>query len=90
MANTVESGWEHVDKEASDELRYRQGHGLVSLASLGAVVLPLEGDLLVVEGDETAVGDGDAVGVAGEIGEHGLGSGEGTLGVDHPVDLAQR
>ena len=46
---------------------------------LGAVVLPLEGDLLAVEGEEAAVGDGDAVGVAGEIGEHGLGPSEGAL-----------
>ena len=29
------------------------------------------------------------VGVAAEIGEHGLGSGEGALGVDDPFDLAQ-
>ncbi len=29
------------------------------------------------------------MGVAGEIGEHGLGPGEGRLGVDHPVELAQ-
>ena len=30
-----------------------------------------------------------AVGVAGEIGEHGLGSGERSLGIDDPLDLAQ-
>ena len=60
------------------------------VAALGAVVLPPEGDAVVVEGDEAAVGDGDAVGVAGEIGEHRLGPGEGPLGVDDPLDLAQR
>ncbi len=37
-----------MDEEAADELRYRQGHGLVQIAIFGAVVLPLEGDLLVV------------------------------------------
>ena len=57
---------------------------------LGAIVLPAEGDALVVEGDEPAVRDGDAVGVAGEVGEHRLGSGERALGVDHPFAAAQR
>jgi hypothetical protein len=65
VADAVEALGQDVHEEASDELRYRQGHGLVSLAALGAVVLPLEGDLVVVEGDEAAVGDGDAVGISG-------------------------
>ena len=55
-----------------------------------AVVLPEEADGVVGHGDEPAVGDGDAVGVAAEIGEHLLGAAEGRLGVDHPVDPAQR
>jgi hypothetical protein len=38
--------------------------------------------MLVVAGLDGAVGDGDAVGVAGEIGEDSLRSGEGPLGVD--------
>ena len=40
--------------------------------------------------DEPAVGDGDAVGVARQIGQHRLGSAEGSLGVDDPLGLAQR
>ncbi len=48
-----------------------QGHGLVSLAAFGAIVLPLEGHAPVVEGDEAAVRDRDAVAIAREIGEHG-------------------
>jgi hypothetical protein len=35
--------------------------------------------------DEAAVGDGDTVGVAAEISQHLLGTGEGKLGIDHPV-----
>ena len=38
---------------------------LVPLAALAAVVLPAEGDAVLVEGDQAAVRDGDAVGVAG-------------------------
>ena len=50
------------------------------------VVLPFEGHAGLVERDEPGVGDCDAVGVAGEVSEHRLGPGEGSLGVDHPCD----
>jgi hypothetical protein len=52
--------------------------------------LPFEGDAGLVERDQPRVGDRDAVSVAGEIGEHGLRSGEGFLGVDDPLGAAQR
>ncbi len=45
----------HVGEKAADELGYRQGHGLVQITVFGSVVLPLEGDLIVVEGDQAAV-----------------------------------
>jgi hypothetical protein len=35
------------------------------------------------------VGDGDAVGVAGQVVEHMVGSAEGWLGVDDPVLLTE-
>ena len=53
----------------------------------GPVVLPFEGHALLVERDQPRVGD--AVGVAREIGENGLGSGEGPLGVDDPLGPAR-
>ena len=49
-------------------------------------MLPL-GDTLLVEGDQAAVGDGNAVGVARQIGEHGLGPAERPLCVDDPLRL---
>ena len=65
-------------------------HGLEPVAAFDPVVFPFEGDALFVERDEPGVRDGDPVGVAGEIGEHGLGSGEGSLGEDDPFAVAQR
>ena len=53
-----------------------------------AIVLPGEGDMIVVECDEPAVGDGDAMGVAAEIGQDLCGSAEGPLGVNDPVDAS--
>ena len=41
---------------------------------------------MIVECDEPAIGDRDAMGVAAEIGQDLGGSAEGPLGVDDPVD----
>ena len=57
-------------------------------ASRDAVVLPLEGDA-VVDGDEAAVGDGDAMGVTRHIAQHLLGATERLLGLDDPIGVAQ-
>ena len=50
-----------------------------------SIISPAEGDLVVLEGDEAMVGDGDAMGVAGEIAENMMGTAEGWLGIDDPV-----
>ena len=57
----------------------RQRHGLVAARPLDPVILPPEGDAGVVGRDQAAIGDGDAVGVARQIGEHGLGPPNGRL-----------
>jgi hypothetical protein len=60
-----------VDEEAANELVGGERHALVSIAALDAVVLPLEGDASLVNGDQAAVGNGNAVGVTRQIGELG-------------------
>ena len=40
-------------------------------------VVPAESDATVFEGDESVVGDGNAMGVAAEVTQHLLGAGEG-------------
>jgi hypothetical protein len=40
--------------------------------------------MILVEGDEPAVGDCDAMGIAAEIGENLCGTAKGSLGVDDP------
>jgi hypothetical protein len=47
-------------------------------------------DTLLVGADQPAVGDCDAVGVAGEISEHLLGPGERPLGIDVPLGVVER
>ena len=59
-------------------------------AAAAPVVLPAKAHLAVVlERHQAAVGDGDAMGVAGEVGQHLLRSGEPGLGVDHPLPPPQ-
>src|SRR5467141_3353522 len=81
---------QHMHQEAADELVGIERHHPVSLPTFEAVILPFEGDALVIERDQAAVGDGDAVGVAREIGQDFRGSPEWAFAVDHPFAVAQR
>jgi hypothetical protein len=49
------------------------------------IILPEEGNLIALEGQETVVSDGHAMGVAGEIAKHMMGSAEGWFGIDDSV-----
>jgi hypothetical protein len=88
VADAVEALRQDVDQEAADELAGGECHDL--LATIGTIVLPSEGDTGAVAGDQPAVGDGDAMGVARQIGQHGLWPAERTLRVDDPFGSAQR
>ena len=78
-----------MHQEAADELVGRERHRLVTLGAFDPVVLPFESDALPVACDQAPVGDGDPVGVAGEIAQDFLGSAEWTLAVDDPFAVAQ-
>src|ERR1700757_1065525 len=79
VADAVEALGQDVDEEPADELVCGEGHALVSIWALDSVVLPLEGDAVLVGCDQAAIGDGNAVGIAGEIGQHRRGSAERAL-----------
>ena len=65
-------------------------HYLLSFFSIPSVIFPFESDIAVVHLDQSAVGYGDPVRVARQVRQGGFWTGEGFLGVDNPVDLAQR
>src|SRR5262245_8933925 len=69
VADAVEALGQDVDEEAADELMRAERHGGVAAWPLDPVVLDLEGDARRIGGDQAAVGDGDAVGVARQVGE---------------------
>ena len=90
VADAVKAVGQDVDEEAADELVGGELHDLVAGAAVGPIVLVFESDAPAIESDQPAVGDGDAVSVARQIGQHRLRSAERGLGVDVPLDLAQR
>ena len=90
MSDAAEAARQHVQEKAANELGGVERHGLEPVAAFDPIVLPVEGDALVVERDEPGVRDRDAVVVAGEIGEDGLRPAERPLGVDHSLGAAQR
>src|SRR5581483_5930813 len=51
----------------------------------GGIVTPGEGDAAAIEAEDAAIGDGDAMGVGSQIGEHLRGAAEGRLEVDVPI-----
>ena len=90
VANAMEATRMHMQEEAADELVGGQRHRFLSLACGHTIILPLERHAALVVGDETAVGDGDAMGIAGEISEHRFRAGERSFGINDPLDVTQR
>ena len=84
VADAVKAIGQDMQEKASDKLVRGQGHGLMPIALFGTIVFPLEGDTLLIKGDQTTVGDRHPMGVARQIGEYGLGTGKRTFGIDHP------
>ena len=72
-----------MEKETSQKLLRGERH-LPFLIPV-RIILPAEGNLVMLEGHKPVVGDGDTMGVAGEIAKHMMGSAEGWLGIDDPV-----
>ena len=79
-----------MEEETADELWGFEAHGLVAgFVAWAAVVLPPERDVVLVEGDETRVVDGDAVGVAGEVVQDLSGPGPRGSGIEVPLFFAK-
>src|SRR5271156_651234 len=84
LANAMEAIRQGVQQEAADELVGVQPHGLDGAAV--AIILPGKSDMVVLAGLDAAVGDGDAMGVAAEIGENLRGAAERLLAIYDPID----
>jgi hypothetical protein len=61
VTDAVEALWQHMHQEAADELVGIERHQPASLPTFETVILPFEGDAPVIECDQGAVRDSDAM-----------------------------
>lgn len=87
MPDADEPFGEYVEEEAPDELSDRTVHDAVCSAT--AVIFVAEGDVASLQREESAIRDGHAVGIAGEIFQDLLRGAEGRLGVNNPLGLVE-
>ena len=82
MPDTDETARQDMQQEATQELigRQREESFLVSMSG----VSPAKRDLVILEGNESGIGNRNAMGVSAEIAQHLLGSAARRLAVDHP------
>ena len=87
VADAMEALRQSMQQKAADELVGIECHhfGL----AVRSIVFPGKANLPVGEREQPAVGDGDAIGLAAEIGQHLFGASERWFGVDHPVEAAE-
>ena len=88
VPDAVKAVGQDVEEKTTDELVRGKAHDAAAPAA--AIILVGERHFIFVDGDEPRIGDRGAMGVAGEIGKHSLGSAERRLGVDDEGALAQR
>jgi len=81
-ADANKAAGQHMQQEAAQELWRLDGHHSLVIAM--GIISPAESDLVVGEGDQAMVGDGDAMGVAGEIAEDMMRAPERGFGIDDP------
>jgi hypothetical protein len=79
MADAVKAVGEDMQQKAANELVGREAHN--PTASLAAIVLVRESDIIVAGCGQPRIGDRGAVRIVREIGEHLLGAAERRLGV---------
>ena len=87
VADLDEARGQDVEQEAADELDRIEVHDLDAVVVFG--VAPAKAYLAVNEIEKPAVGDGNAVSIAGQVLQHMLGSAEGWFGIDDPFHGTQ-
>ena len=90
MADAVKASGQHMQQEAAHELCRRKCHRLVPGTSFDPVILPAEGHARFVHGHQPSIRDCHAVRITRYVSQHGLGTREWPLGIDHPLALPLR
>ena len=79
VTNAVEPARQNVKQEAADEFVDAERHDLLAVRAIAAIILVAKSDAGLVESKQPPVRDGDAMGIAREMGEHGFRTGKGGL-----------
>jgi hypothetical protein len=83
VADAHEAFWQHMEKEAAQQLGGIESHAAL-LCAVG-IVLVAEGDMFTVEVEQALIGGGHAMGVAAQVTQHLGRLSEGRLGIDNPL-----
>ena len=86
MADTHEAIGKDMEEKAAGEFFGIEGHRFQPVFVSSVPVA--KSDLAVFEGEDTAIGQSHAVGVAAEVVKHGLGRPERLFRIDDPALLA--
>ena len=87
VADLYEAAGQNMEQETANELDSIEAHDAAAVPMSG--VSPAEAHLAVFEAEQSSVGDGNPMRVAGQVLQHMLGAAERGLGVDHPLRSAQ-
>ena len=90
VADAMKAIRQDVEQKAAHELADRQSHGLALRGTVLAVILPAKADMVVVEIEQPAIGDGDTVGVARKISQDLDRACERTFGENDPDPPPQK
>jgi len=85
VADAYEASRQNMQQETAEEFVGIESHG-ASAMPMG-VVSPQEADFVIGHRKESRVGDGNAVGIAREVGQDLRRAGKRSLGIDDPVGL---
>ena len=83
MANANEPTWQHMQEKAAQELAGADGHR--PLLVTPGVVLPSERDFAIPEPDQPVVGNGNPMGIPGEVLQDVPGSAERPFCIYDPI-----
>ncbi len=88
LPDAHETTRQDVLDEAAEKLHGGERHH-AALIAMG-VVLPPEGDVIPVEGDQSVIADGDPVRIATEVAQHGRSAPKRRLRADDPISREER
>jgi hypothetical protein len=85
VSDALEPPGEHVEEKAPEKLDRGQCERALLVPPL--VILPTKGHCTLLTGEQAAIGDRHAMGVAGEVVENVLRARERPFGVDDPLGV---